>query len=204
LSDRLVLLTGFEPFGGDCDNPSWDAVAPLNGELVPGHYIVARRLPCVFGHALDELAGHVAALSPRLLIAVGYAAARTQIAVERVAINIDDARAPDNAGNRPIDTPVITGGPAAYFSTIPIKAIVRAIRAAGIEASVSQSAGTYVCNHVFYAACHIAAGLPYTMPTGFLHVPRWPPAVLTDAIRIAVSTALTTRADIAETGGAIS
>src|SRR5690606_37700984 len=111
-------------------------------------------LPCVFGRALEVLDAAITRHRPSVVIALGLAGSRRDITVERVALNIDDARIPDNAGCRPIDQPVVAGAPCAYWSTLPIKAIVVALQEAGIAASVSQSAGTFVCNHVFYGLAH--------------------------------------------------
>lgn len=166
------LLTGFEPFGGDAFNPSWEIAARLAGWEVPPWpapvfgapapplaVVRSVRLPCVFGEALAALDEALERHRPVAVIALGLAASRHDISVERVAINVDDARIPDNAGRRPIDTPVCAEGPAAYWSSLPIKAIVAALREAGIPATVSQSAGTFVCNHVFYGLAHRLAGV---------------------------------------------
>ena len=155
-----VLVTGFEPFGGDAVNPSWEIAARLDGWMVRDSSgtdiarVRAVRLPCVFGESLEVLGQALARHRPVAGIGLGLAASRDDISVERVAINVDDARIPDNAGRQPIDLPVRTGAPAAYWSTLPIKAIVAALQAAGIPVSVSQSAGTFVCNHVFYGLAH--------------------------------------------------
>jgi pyroglutamyl-peptidase len=138
------------------------------------------------------------------------------LSIERVAINLNDARIPDNLGEQPIDTPVVPGGPAAYFSTLPIKAMVRALREAGIPASVSQTAGTFVCNQVFYNLQHLLAGS--AVRSGFIHVPALPEqaaraapgqpsmalAVQVDGLRIAALTAWNTLVDVAQTGGQVS
>lgn len=151
---KTVLITGFEPFGGEQINPSWEVVSQLDNAILGGCRVVARQLPCVFGESLAVLNSAIDALSPSVVLAVGQAGGRTDITVERVAINVDDARIPDNRGNQPVDVPVIPNGPAAWFSTLPIKAMVSAIREAGIPASVSQTAGTFVCNHVMYGLLH--------------------------------------------------
>ncbi|OQS40658.1 pyroglutamyl-peptidase I [Chromobacterium haemolyticum] len=210
---KIVLLTGFEPFGGESVNPSWEAANRLDGEPLAGAVVAARRLPCVFGEALSVLRGEMAALRPALVVAVGQAGGRPELSLERVAINVDDARIADNAGRRPIDRPVVPGGPAAYFSSLPIKAQAAALRAAGIPATVSQSAGTFVCNHVFYGLMHALAGAPAR--GGFIHIPYLPeqaaahpgaPSMSLDMIvaglRLALETALTATEDIVETGGA--
>lgn len=185
---RTVLLTGFEPFNGDQVNPAWLAVHALAG-WGDGTFIVeARQLPCAFGVAWQVLKQAIAEVRPALVIAVGQAGGRSDISLERIAINIDDAPIPDNLGVQPIDRDIEPDGPAAYFSTLPIKAIVRGLRSRGIPAAVSQSAGTFVCNHVFYALMHamstsIAAPGPAlhagstpdaTIKAGFIHVPYLP------------------------------
>lgn len=149
-----VLITGFEPFGGETVNPSWEVVKQLDGMIIRGQQVVAKQLPCVFGEALTVLKAALETYQPRLTIAVGQAGGRVDITVERVAINVDDARIPDNKGQQPIDEPIVANGPAACFSTLPIKAIVSALRQQGIPASVSQTAGTFVCNHVMYGLLH--------------------------------------------------
>ncbi len=165
----LILLTGFEPFGGDALNPSGLVCRALHGQRVAHATVHAVELPCVFGRALQALDEALAATSPVLVLALGLAAGRGEISVERVAINVDDARIPDNAGAQPVDAPVVEGGPAAWFSTLPVKAIVAALRHAGLPAAVSQTAGTFVCNHVFYGLQHRLAGSG--VRSGFVHVP---------------------------------
>ena len=211
---RTVLLTGFEPFNGVAINPSWEAVRALDGWSGPGFAVVARQLPCVFGTALDVLRESIAGVKPDIVIAVGQAGGRSEISLERVAINIDDASIRDNAGNQPVDMPVAADGPAAYFTTLPVKAIVKALRLRGFPSGVSQTAGTFVCNHVFYGLMHHAVGQP--LKAGFIHVPflpeqaadrpERPPSMalrdIVDALRIAVEVAVVTEADTAEAGGA--
>src|SRR5690348_13958078 len=145
MSRPTVLLTGFDPFAGDAINPSWEIVRALDGETIAGHRVVAEKLPVVFGDALHALRATISRTEPALVICTGVATTRTRLSIERVAINVDDARIPDNAGSQPIDVPVAHGGPAAYFSTLPIKAMLRALEQAGIPAEISQTAGTYVC-----------------------------------------------------------
>jgi pyroglutamyl-peptidase len=164
-----ILLTGFEPFGGDLVNPSALVCRALHGQRVGHATVQAVELPCVFGRALQVLDEALAATSPVLVLALGLAAGRAEISVERVAINVDDARIPDNAGAQPVDLPVVADGPAAWFSTLPVKAIVAALRHAGLPAAVSQTAGTFVCNHVFYGLQHRLAGSG--VRSGFIHVP---------------------------------
>jgi len=209
MTDRLpvVLLTGFASFGGESSNPSWDSVSRLDGEIIAGHHAIARRLPVEFGGALDALRDAIAEASPSLVLCVGQAGGRAQLSLERVAINIDDARIADNAGASPIDEAIVADGPAAYFATLPIKAILAELRAAGIPAEISQTAGTYVCNHVFYGLMHALHACPGTR-AGFLHIPyapeqaaRHPGApslplqTVVAALRIAVETTVATIED---------
>ncbi|MBG6183813.1 pyroglutamyl-peptidase [Arthrobacter sp. CAN_A214] len=167
----MILLTGFEPFGGETVNPSWTAAQLAATALqAAGRNAAAVELPCVFGKSAEVLRDAIGRLQPMLVLCVGQAGGRSRISIERVAINVDDARIPDNAGNAPIDQPVRLGGPAAYFSTLPIKAGRAAVAAAGLPVEVSQTAGTYVCNSVFYALMDALAGLD-GVRGGFIHVP---------------------------------
>ncbi|WP_433267600.1 pyroglutamyl-peptidase I [Actinosynnema sp. CS-041913] len=166
-----VLLTGFEPFGGEDTNPSWDAV---RGVTPSGYELVTAELPCEFGASLAVLHSLVVAHSPDVVICVGQAGGRAAVTPERVAINLDDARIPDNAGHQPIDAPVVEGGPAAYFTNLPVKACVSALGEADIPAAVSHTAGTFVCNHVFYGLMHLVATEFTALRAGFVHVPYTP------------------------------
>lgn len=168
----MILLTGFEPFGGETVNPSWEAAQQAAAILVAGgERAVAVQLPCVFGESLDVLAEAMSTHSPGLVLCVGQAGGRSAISLERVAVNVDDARIPDNAGNQPIDDPVRRDGPAAYFSTLPLKRGLSALLEAGVPAAVSQTAGTYVCNHVFYGLMDQLARGEAAARGGFIHVP---------------------------------
>jgi pyroglutamyl-peptidase len=176
-----VLLTGFEAFGASRDtgpelNPSWLAVKFLDGELIVGHRVITARLPCVFGESLRLMLELLLRHPPTLVIAVGEAGGRTGISLERIAVNLDDARQPDNAGAQPIDQPEVAKGPDAYFSSLPIKAMLRDLQQAGLAAEVSQTAGTYVCNHVFYGLMHALATEPCLQACcgDFVHVPYLP------------------------------
>ena len=212
---RRVLVTGFEPFGGDAVNPSHQVLQALEaGPPIPGVALRTRLLPCVFGTALAVLREALDAERPSLVIALGLAASRDEVSVERVAINVDDARIADNAGVQPIDRPVVPQGPAAYFASLPIKAIVEALRQSGIPAGVSQTAGTFVCNHVFYGLAHEIATRHAGMRGGFIHLPCLPQQAqaghaglpletLAEAVRIAVHTALSHAHDLRAAGGAI-
>ena len=197
---KTVLLAGFEPFGGETLNPSALAMSALV-------------LPCIFGQSLHLLRREFQRLRPELVICSGQAAGRGCLSVERVAINIADASLPDNANMRPVDQPVVRGGPAAYFSTLPIKTIVASWQSAGLPGAVSQSAGTFVCNHVFYGLMRTLARHP-NVRGGFIHVPYLPeqtrrlangsPSLPLDQIvrglEIAIATSLTTRQDPHLTG----
>jgi pyroglutamyl-peptidase len=168
-----ALVTGFEPFGGDRVNPSSEALRRLPPRL-GGLDITTAALPVVYGEALPALRAAIETVRPKIVLGVGLAGGRAELSLERVAINIDDARIPDNGGNQPIDRPVIASGPAAYFATLPIKAAVAALRDAGLPAAVSNSAGTFLCNHVFYGLMHEAATGADRFRGGFLHVPYLP------------------------------
>jgi pyroglutamyl-peptidase len=214
-----VLLTGFDPFGDTGQsslplNPSWLAVKALGGKRIAGHLVVAVQLPTVFQDSIAELLRLMALHKPALVICVGQAGGRGAISLERVAINVNDARIPDNLGAQPVDTPVVAGGPAAYFSSLPIKAMLLALQKAGVAAEVSQTAGTFVCNHVFYALMHALAtrrGFKGTRG-GFIHVPYVPEQGLPNmpldeivrGLRLSVAAALATTQDIAKGAGAVS
>ncbi len=171
---QKILLTGFEPFGGDVVNPSWEIARTLDGTTVAGAQVVACLLPCVFGRAPQVLQQALAQGQWALVVALGMAGSRTGLSFERIAINLDDASIPDNAGQQPVDVAVFQGGPAAYFSTLPVKRMVDAVRAAGIAADTSQTAGTFVCNHVFYRLMHMLASTQNAPRAGFVHVPVLP------------------------------
>ena len=171
---QKILLTGFEPFGGDGVNPSWEIARTLDGTTVAGAQVVACQLPCVFGRAPQVLQQALAQGQWALVVALGMAGSRTGLSFERIAINLDDASIPDNAGQQPVDVAVFQGGPAAYFSTLPVKRMVDAVRVAGIAADTSQTAGTFVCNHVFYHLMHMLVSMPNAPRAGFVHVPVLP------------------------------
>ncbi|MFT3778089.1 MAG: pyroglutamyl-peptidase I [Ottowia sp.] len=208
-----VLVTGFDAFGGDALNPSWEIARALHRRQVAGHRVLAAQLPTVFGAALARLDELLAAHRPALVICLGLAAGRAALSLERVAINVDDARIPDNAGAQPIDVPVVAGAPAAYFSTLPIKAMRQAMLAAGVPAEVSQTAGTFVCNHVFYGLMHRLATVRRLAGArgGFVHVPLLPAqgapglplALMVEGLRVGIRTALTTAEDVRAGAGAV-
>lgn len=203
-----VLLSGFAPFDGAATNESWEAVREAVPALVArGVDAEAVELPVEFGTASERLAEAVRGLRPRLVVAVGLAAGRTAITPERVAINIRDARIPDNAGASPVDEPVVPGAPVGRFSTLPVKAMVAALEADEVPAAVSQTAGTYVCNDVFYALQHLLATDPALegIRGGFVHVPSADvvdsPTAARALVRM-VEVALSTEADVRLAGGA--
>jgi pyroglutamyl-peptidase len=172
---ETILLTGFEPFAGEALNASWELARRMDGALLDdGSRVIAVQLPCEFGRASCVLGRHLDSLQPHMAIALGQAGDSSDVRLERVAINLDDAPIADNAGQQPIDVPIIVGGATAYFSSLPIKAMVAALRATGIPASISHSKGTYVCNHVFYGLMQEAGKRPYMARAGFVHVPYLP------------------------------
>jgi len=211
-----ALVTGFEPFDNDVVNPAEEALRLLPSRL--GHLAIATRvLPAVFGAALDRLEAAIVETAPDIVLCVGLAGGRAALSLERVAINLDDARIPDNCGQQPVDQPVVGGGPPAYFTNLPIKAAVAALRQAGLPALVSNTAGTFVCNHVFYGLMHRAATRRLELRGGFLHVPYLPsqaakhdgaPSMALDdiarGIEIVLKIAATRRQDISVAEGMIS
>jgi pyroglutamyl-peptidase len=166
---EVVLVTGFEPFNGEKTNPSWQICRQL-GELA-GMRIETCLIPCEFRRAIEVVAEAIERLHPTLVVCLGQAGSRQRMGVERVAINIDDARIPDNAGAQPVDEWIAANGPPAYFASLPVKAMVLAMRAAGVPAEVSNSAGTFVCNHLMYGVLHYLAESGHRARAGFIHVP---------------------------------
>ena len=175
-----ILVTGFDPFGGEKINPALETIKRLPDTIL-GAQIIKLEIPTVVGKSLAKIKEAVEKENPDVVLSIGQAGGRSEITVERIGINIDDCRIPDNEGNQPIDEPVIKGGPAAYFVTVPIKAIVENIKANKIPASISNTAGTFICNHVCYGVAHLAAartaaGKP--MKSGFIHIPFLPEQVI--------------------------
>ncbi|WP_030986441.1 pyroglutamyl-peptidase I [Streptomyces sp. NRRL S-1813] len=209
-----VLLTGFAPFDGESTNPSWQAVRAAADEPPTGIEAFAVELPCVYGASVAVLRAAIEETRPEIVLCVGQAGGRPDITVERLAVNVDDARIPDVSGAEPVDEAIVPGGPAAYFSTLPIKACVAAVRAAGLPASVSNTAGTFVCNHVFYGLAHLIATELPDLRGGFVHVPYAPEQVVdraqpslpvgavARALREIAVTAAHTRTDLRVAGGA--
>jgi pyroglutamyl-peptidase len=165
-----VLVTGFEPFGGEKTNPSWEICRQLRKEI-GGVRVETLLVPCEFRRSIEVVAEAIERLRPSLVLCLGQAGGRSRIGVERVAINVDDARIPDNAGVQPVDDLIAANGPPAYFSTLPVKAMAARMRAAGIPAEVSNTAGTYVCNHLMYGVLHFIAASGSRARAGFIHVP---------------------------------
>ncbi|MBS0193402.1 MAG: pyroglutamyl-peptidase I [Proteobacteria bacterium] len=215
-----VLLTGFEAFDGEDINPARQIAETLSGEHIGGHRVDAAVLPVSFADALPALTQALEASRPTLTICLGQAGGRTRLSIERVAINLIDARIPDNTGAQPIDTPVIADAPAAYFSTLPVKAMLAALHAAGVPAELSFSAGSYVCNAVFFALMHALHARASATPSataargGFIHVPLLPQQAarnpgaasmdidtLSKGIAIAIEAALSHAHDLHTTGG---
>ncbi|MCE4539393.1 pyroglutamyl-peptidase I [Pelomonas sp. P7] len=207
-----ILLTGFEPFGGEAINPSWEVARSLHNQVIAGATVHSRCLPTVFGEAPRVLAEAISVVRPDLVLALGLASGRADVSIERVAVNLIDARIADNAGARPRDVPVRADAPAAYFSTLPVKALLHGLRAAGHPASLSLSAGAFVCNQVFFELQHHLAGRG--VKSGFIHLPALPeqaartvPTVPSmglgaqiDAVRLALAIALSGDEDPALAG----
>ena len=171
-----ALVTGFDPFGGDAVNPSFEAVRRLPARIATLE-VVSAELPTSFKRALPKLRALIKREQPDIVLCVGLAADRAAISIEKVAVNWDEARIADNDGAMPVDKPIVPRAPAAYFSTLPVAAIVDALTRAGLRAEISMSAGTFVCNHVFYGLMHSvnrAAGTKRVLHAGFVHVPALP------------------------------
>ena len=210
-----ILVSGFDPFGGESINPSIEAVKRLPDSINEVE-IIKLEIPTVIGKSIDKLTQAVETYLPDVVLCVGQAGGRSDISVERIAINIDDCRIKDNEGNQPIDEPIVVNGPDAYFLTLPIKSIVSNLQAQGIPASVSNSAGTFICNHVAYGMAHLAKTKYPNMRTGFIHIPFIPEQVLNKsnmpslpldliikALEMAIQTISEVNEDIKETGGKI-
>lgn len=210
---QKVLLTGFEPFGGERVNPSWEAVKQLHGEVIDDVTLVAEQIPTVFGKSIAVMEHLIQQHNPDIVICVGQAGGRLHITPERVAINMDDARIPDNQGNQPIDEPITDNGPVAYWSTIPIKRIVENMKESNIPASVSHTAGTFVCNHIFYGLMDYITRTSSNIRGGFIHIPFIPEQTINKeapslsletivkGIKIAAVTAAKYESDIHTVGG---
>lgn len=210
-----ILVTGFDPFGGEPINPAIETVKRLP-DVIAGAEILKLEVPTVCYKSLQVIDEAIAKYDPDVILSIGQAGGRPDITVERVGINVDDCRIPDNEGNERIDEPVYPDGPAAYFVTIPIKAMVQKIQDRGIPASISNSAGTFVCNHVTYGVCHLVATKYPGKRSGFIHIPYLPQQVtdkrnmpsmsqelLVEGITAAIEAIAEHSEDIKVTGGAL-
>ncbi|MBI5974591.1 pyroglutamyl-peptidase I [Staphylococcus canis] len=203
-----ILITGFDPFGGEKVNPALEAVKTLPSEI-KGHQIDKLEIPTVFNDSIEVIKSQLEKKTYDIIIAVGQAGGRYEITPERVAINVDDARIPDNQGNQPIDQRIQDDGAPAYFTNLPVKRMVEAMRNAQVPASLSNSAGTFVCNHIMYQLAYLAAHLDHPVKTGFIHVPFAPEQVvdkpnqpsmaievMTKGLRIAIETSIEYDGDV--------
>lgn len=212
-----ILVTGFDPFGGEAINPAGEAVNALP-DMIKGAEIHKLEIPTVFHKSSDKVKEAVKEIQPDVILAVGQAGGRFEITPERVAINIDDARIPDNERNQPIDVPIQEDGENAYFTKLPFKAMVAAMKEAGIPASVSNTAGTFVCNHIMYQVLYMIDKEFPDITGGFVHVPFIPEQVtdkpgkpsmnladITKGLKAGIEAIVSQagKGDIKEVGGAI-
>lgn len=210
-----VLITGFDPFGGESINPAWEAVKLLP-DTIAGAQIIKLQIPTVVNKSIEKIHEKMTAEDPDIVISIGQAGGRFGVTPERVAINITDARIPDNEGNQPIDIPIFEDGDAAYFSNLPVKAMVQAIKDAGYPSVLSNTAGTYICNHVMYGILYYIRKEFPNARGGFIHVPyaasqvvnkpATPSMSLTDiaaSLEAAVKAAVENENDIKAIGGEI-
>lgn len=172
-----LLLTAFDPFGGEKINPALEAVK-LVKEKIDNVEVVKLEVPTVFRKSIEKVTAAMESEKPDVVVCIGQAGGRFDITPERVAINVDDARIPDNEGNQPVDTPIFEDGAPAYFSSLPIKSITKAIKEAGLPSSISNSAGTFVCNHLMYGVLYTIDKKYKGMKGGFIHVPFIPQQVV--------------------------
>lgn len=191
---KKLLITGFDPFGGETVNPSWEAVRLLPEEIGACR-LTKLQIPTVFGRAAETVLAAAEKLQPDVILCIGQAGGRSGVTPEVVAINLREARIPDNAGSQPADVSVVENGPAAYFATVPVRAMVKAVNDAGISAALSYSAGTFVCNDVLYSLLHHYHGTQTRV--GFIHVPFLPeqakenaPAMALEQIAAALAAAI--------------
>lgn len=168
---KKLLITGFDPFGGETVNPAWEAVKKLP-DRITDYTLYKLEIPTVFGLAAETVLAKAAQTQPDLILCIGQAGGRAAVTPERIAVNIRDARIPDNAGNQPGGEQIAPDGPAAYFATVPVKEMATAIENAGIAATVSNSAGAFVCNDTLYSLLHHYAHTD--VKVGFIHVPYLP------------------------------
>ena len=210
-----VLITGFDPFGGETINPAWEAVKVIKDEIA-GAQVIKMQIPTVVNKSIEKIHEKMAEINPDIVISVGQAGGRFGVTPERVAINITDARIPDNEGNQPIDIPIFEDGDTAYFSNLPVKAMVQAIKDAGYPSVLSNTAGTYICNHVMYGILYYIQKEFPGAPGGFIHVPYAASQVvnkpgtpsmaiadITASLEAAIQAAVENETDIKAVGGAI-
>lgn len=171
MKDKTLLITGFDPFGGETVNPSWEAVRLLP-ERIGAYRLVKQQLPTVYGRAAEVAIAKAEEISPDAIVCIGQAGKRAAVTPEVIGINLREGSIPDNAGVLLTDTPIDPQGPAAYFATLPVRDMVEAIRAASLPASLSYSAGAFVCNDLLYSLLHRFRGT--SLPIGFIHVPFLP------------------------------
>ncbi len=213
---KTILITGFAAFGGEKINPSWEAVKQLDQLIIDEHQLIAHQLPCSFTESSEYLTKLLEELQPQIVLNIGQAGGRLDISLERVAINLDDARIADNLGAQPIDQTIIKDAPNAYFTNLPLKAILQVARSNGIPASISHSAGTFVCNHVFYTLMHWINTLNPAIKGGFIHIPYLPeqaaalgaqPSMTQETVisglKTILKTIIATPKDISAVGGTI-
>lgn len=172
-----ILITAFEPFGGEKVNPALEAMKLLPDKIGEAQ-ILKLELPTVFKKSIEKVWQHIDEYEPDIVISLGQAGGRACISIERVAINIDDTTMADNEGNMPVDQPIFKDGENAYFSNLPIKNMVEDIKKAGIPANISNTAGTYVCNHVMYGILYKIHKERLNIKAGFIHVPFIPEQVV--------------------------
>ena len=213
---KTILITGFAAFGGEKINPSWEAVKQLDQLIIDEHQLIARQLPCSFAESSEHLTKLLEELQPQIVLNIGQAGGRLDISLERVAINLDDARIADNLGAQPIDQTIIKDAPNAYFTNLPLKALLQVARNNGIPASISYSAGTFVCNHVFYTLMHWINTVNPAIKGGFIHIPYLPeqaaalgaqPSMTQETVisglKTILKTIIATPKDISAVGGTI-
>ena len=175
---RKLLMTGFDAFGGESVNPALRAVERLEGFSAGDIQVETLEIPTVFGKAFEVIRAAIEEKKPDIVVSVGQSGGIHAIRVERLAVNLDDARIKDNEGNQPKDEKIVPDGPIGYWAGLPVKEIVEDLQAGGIPAFVSYTAGTFVCNHVFYATTHYMESKGLDIPVGFIHVPFLPEQVI--------------------------
>lgn len=210
-----ILVTGFDPFGGEKINPAIESVKKLQDTIL-GAEIIKLEIPTVYMKSLNKIDEAIEKYNPDVILSIGQAGGRPDITVERVGINIDDYRIKDNEGNQPIDKPIFKDGKNAYFATLPIKAMVEHIKKNNIPASISNTAGTFVCNHVLYGVAYLLDKKYPNKKSGFIHIPFLPEQVvnkggvasmsldmIVKGLTLAIEAIIKNSEDISVTGGTI-